>query len=172
MKTQKQQRLYDLLITLTVVLLLVAQSLLLYTFRSVNEELVSIRSQLSGQKKTQEERLSLVQSYQAFELIASRPGRQDAAFPTNALELYTMVDGVLTAHSIEHTNRSSTGETAPGSEMRLQITFHGPYYNILKALAAFRDGAFVMRVADFNITGQADGTASGSMTIVSLSKQN
>jgi hypothetical protein len=168
MKTQKQQRLYGLMVMVTVILLIVAQFVLFITLKTASEDLASIRSQLSSLKKTQDERLKLVQEYQGFEVIASRPGRQDALFPATALDLYTMVDRVLTANGIEHTNRTSSRETPPGGELRLDITFSGPYYNILKALAAFRDAEFVMRVADFNISsGQSDGAASGSMSIVS-----
>jgi hypothetical protein len=157
------------MIIVTVILLIVAQSVLLFTFKTASEDLATVRSQLNSLKKTQDERLKLVKEYTGFELIASRPGRQDALFPATELDLYTMVDRVLTANGIEHTNRTASREkTPPGGEMRLDITFSGPYYNILKALAAFRDEEFVMRVSEFNISsGQSDGAASGSMTIVS-----
>jgi hypothetical protein len=170
MNTQKQQRLYTALISITVILLLVAQFLLLYTFKTVNEELTVVKNQLEQQKRTQEERFSLVQNYQSFEIAASSPGRQDASFPASELELYTMVEGVLTANSLEHTNRPSSGSAEPGGELRLAITFNGTYYDILKTLAAFRDTQYVIRVADFNITGQDNGLASGSMVILSRAR--
>jgi hypothetical protein len=168
MKTQKQQRLYNVLIALTVILLLVAQGLLLYTYKSATDELTSVRSQLVGQKKTQTERLTLVSEYQAFEHAASSPGRHDASFPARQLDLYTMVEEVMGTYAIEHTNTpESPGDMAPGSELRLRITFNGRYYNILKLLAAFRNTPYVIRISDFSLTGQDDGNASGSMIIVS-----
>ncbi|MDR3255580.1 MAG: hypothetical protein LBT31_08420 [Synergistaceae bacterium] len=168
MRTQKQQRLYVALATMIIALLLLAQFMLLFTYKTAFEEFMSISAQLESGTRTQEDRKQLVDEYTTFESAASAPGRQNTIFPTSALEFYTVVDTVMTANYVEHTSRSTTtGELELGSELRLQITFNGPYYNILKVLAAFRNSSIVMRVAEFNITGQSDGQASGSMIVVS-----
>jgi hypothetical protein len=92
------------------------------------------------------------------------------AYPSNPRELYTMVDNVLKANSIEFTNNSSSSETIPGGEITLQINFSGPYYGLMKALAAFRDSQYIMRLGDFNLTGLDDGMVTGTMTILSMAK--
>ncbi|MDR3322073.1 MAG: hypothetical protein LBS93_06445 [Synergistaceae bacterium] len=168
MRPQKQQRLYFALSTLVVALLLLAQFMLLYTYRAAFDQYRSVNGELEVERNRQDERSKLVEEYQKFESAASVPGMRETVFPVSALEFYTVVDTILTTQYVEHTSRSTTtGELEAGSELRLQITFSGPYYSILKALAAFRDSSIVMRVAEFNITGQADGRASGSMIVVS-----
>ncbi|MDR1516375.1 MAG: hypothetical protein LBS45_11840 [Synergistaceae bacterium] len=168
MKTQQQQRIYGFLIALTVILLVLAQVLLLQTLKKVTGDLIGAKNQVNSQKKTLNDRNALVSGYSKFTEALQLPGRQDASFPATELDLYNMVENIMIARSIEHTNTSASGgQNAPGSELRLRITFNGSYYNILKLLAEFRATQFVIRVADFSLSGQIDGKVSGSLTIIS-----
>jgi hypothetical protein len=144
--------------------------MLLYTFKSVNAELVSVSGQLVEQTRVLEERKGLNQDYKNFEEKAPNMEKLKTSYPSNPRELYTMVDNVLKANSIEYTNNSSSRDTVPGGEIILQINFTGPYYGLMKALAAFRDSQYIMRVGDFNVTGTDDGMVTGTMTILSMAK--
>jgi hypothetical protein len=168
MKTQQQQRLYGFLIVLTVILLVLAQVLLLQMVKRVTGDLVAIKNQVNSQKKTLNDRNALVDGYSKFTEAMQLPGRQDATFPATELDLYNMVENIMIARSIEHTNSSASGgQNAPGSELRLRLTFNGSYYNILKLLAEFRATPYVIRVDDFSMSGQIDGKVSGALTIIS-----
>jgi hypothetical protein len=168
MKTQQQQRLYGVLIAFTVILLVLAQVLLLQTLKRTTGELVSARQQLIGNRKELDDRTELEKNYEKFSNTVQPPGGQEATFPATELDLYNMIENIMIARSIEHTNSSASGgQNAPGSELRLRITFNGAYYNIMKLLAEFRATPYVIRVADFSISGQTDGKISGSLTIIS-----
>ncbi|MDR0615182.1 MAG: hypothetical protein LBG29_00080 [Synergistaceae bacterium] len=168
MKTQQQQRLYGVLIAFTVILLLLAQTLLLQTIRKATGDLVTARNQVIGNRKTLDDQNALARGYEKFSNLMQSPGRPEATFPATELDLYNMVENIMISRSIEHTNSSASGgQNAPGSELRLRVTFNGAYYNVLKLLAEFRAAPFVIRVADFSISGQTDGRVSGSLTIIS-----
>jgi hypothetical protein len=168
MRAQQQQRLYGILMAFTVILLVLAQVLLLQTLRRANNDLISSRNQLVGQQKTLDDQNSLAGGYEKFSEVTNTPGRQEAVFPATELDLYNMVENIMIARSIEHTNSSTSGgQNAPGSELRLRITFNGPYYEILRLLAEFRATPFVVRVDEFSMTGQDAGRVSGAFTVVS-----
>jgi hypothetical protein len=166
MKMEKQQRVTVVLIVFTAALLLIAQFLLLFTLRTMGSDLKDAKDQVAGLTRTNEERQQLSNSYKKFEEYVASSSKQKN-FPVSALELYTMIDSVLTNYGIEHTNQASTAVTTPGAELRLTITFRGSYYNILKALASLRDAPIVLRVDTFTITAQPDGRTSGSFVLVS-----
>jgi hypothetical protein len=75
-------------------------------------------------------------------------------------------------NGLEHTNRSSSSGVEPGGVLQLQISFSGPYYGVLKALAALRECEYAMRISDFRVNAEADGKVSGSMTILSNAKRS
>jgi hypothetical protein len=167
MAPQKQHMFYGVLVTLTVLLLLLAQYLLMDTFKSAAAQLASTRVDLTDVKRVADGRRAMVEKYKTFELAASNPNRPEQLYPVNALELYSVIDKALKDNSIEHTNKSSSSATTPGGIFQLDITFNGPYYAIMKALADIRASEYVMRVSDFNITAQTEGRVTGTMTILS-----
>jgi hypothetical protein len=168
MRTQQQQRLYGFLIAFTVILLVLAQVLLLQTLKNVTDNLVAVKNDVVNKTKTLNDRDALVGGYAKFMESLQLPGNRDASFPETELDLYNMVENIMISRSIEHTNSSASGgNNAPGSELRLRVTFNGSYYNILKLLADFRASQFVIRVADFSVSGQTDGKISGALTIIS-----
>jgi hypothetical protein len=168
MKTQQQQRFYGILIAFTVILLVLAQVLLLQTLKRATDDLVNARDQFIGSKKTLDDRNELAKGYEKFSNMMQLPGRQEATFPATELDLYNMIENIMIARSIEHTNTSASGgQNEPGSELSLRVTFSGSYYNILKLLAEFRATPFVIRVSDFSVSGQTGGKISGSLTIIS-----
>ncbi|MDR1885332.1 MAG: hypothetical protein LBQ56_03595 [Synergistaceae bacterium] len=169
MKAQKQQRLYGVLVGITVVLLLAAQYILQYTFTSVSVELATVSESLDGLKKSAVSKSGLVDKYKQFEMTAG-PSNQSKTYPENGRELYEVLDAVLNEHNIGHDNKSYTGGTAPGGVLQLQITFNGPYYGLLKSLAAIRESRYVMRISDFKISAKENGQVEGSMTVLSTAR--
>ncbi|MDR0648299.1 MAG: hypothetical protein LBF92_03055 [Synergistaceae bacterium] len=168
MKTQQQQRLYGFLVAFTVILLVLAQVLLLQTLKKVTGDLIDVKNEVVTQAKTLNDRNELVGGYSKFMDALQLPGNRDASFPATELDLYNMIENIMISRSIEHTNTSASGGSSePGSELRLRITFNGSYYNILRLLAEFRAAPFVIRVADFSVSGQTDGKISGALTIIS-----
>jgi hypothetical protein len=156
------------LIAFTVILLVLAQFLLLSTLKKVTNDLVSVKRDIVNKNKTLNDRNVLMSGYTKFMESLQLPGNRDAIFPATELELYNMIENIMISRSIEHTNSSASGgNNAPGSELRLRITFNGSYYNILKLLAELRATPFVIRVADFSVSGQNDGKISGTLTIIS-----
>lgn len=172
MTNEKQKKTFVSLLALVVVLLIAAQLFLQRTFQSTSAELASARGQLAAIKKTTDDRYSLLEKYKSFEAQAATPGRTERAFPENALELFAVVDRAMKDNRLEHTNRSSSSGTEPGGVLQLQISFNGPYYGVIKALATLRESEYVMRISDFRITAQADGKVSGTMTILSTARQS
>ena len=169
MKAQRQQRIYGVLVAITIILLLVAQFLLQSALTGTTEELASVRSNLSALKRTAESQSGLVAKYKQFE-TAVNPGNSDRVYPANGSELYGVLNSLLTENSIRNENKSSASGTAPGGVLQLQITFTGPYYGLLKALAAIRENRYVMRISDFRINAMESGQVSGSMTVLSTAR--
>lgn len=172
MSNEKQKKSYVLLLALVVVLLIAAQVFLERTFRNTSAELASARGSLAAAKRTAEDRNTLLDKYKTFESRSTTPGKSERIFPENALELFSVVDRAMKDNRLEHTNRSSSSGTKPGGVMQLQISFNGPYYGVVKALAALRESNYVMRISDFRITAQADGKVTGTMTILSTARQS
>ncbi len=170
MTTEKQKKTYIFLLSIVVVLLLAAQFFLQQTFRNTTAELARVSGNLDVLKKTVDDRYALLEKYKSFESQAATPGESARVFPENALELFSIVDRAMKDNFLEHTNRSSSS-AEPGGVLQLQITFNGPYYGVMKALATLRESEYIMRISDFRITAEADGKVSGSMTILSHAKQ-
>ena len=170
MTTEKQKKTYIFLLSIVVVLLLAAQFFLQHTFRNTTAELARVSGNLEALKRTGDARYTLLEKYKSFESQTATPGASQRVFPENALELFAVVDRAMKDNFLEHTNRSSSG-AEPGGVLQLQISFNGPYYGMMKALATLRESEYVMRISDFRITAGADGKVSGSMTILSQAKQ-
>jgi hypothetical protein len=169
MKAQKQQRIYGALVAITIVLLLVAQFLLKSALTGTAEELASVKSNLSALRQSAESKSGLVEKYKQFE-SAVNPGNSDKVYPANGSELYGVLNGLLTENGVISENKSNTSGTAPGGVLQLQITFTGPYYGLLKALAAIRENRYVMRISDFRVNAMESGQVSGSMTVLSTAR--
>lgn len=171
MKNPKNQRIYGLLVTVTVVLLLVAQLMLQHAFKNDSMELVTLTQDLNSLKNTVEARSRLVNIYHSLERASFNPSKPERVNPENALALYAVLDGVLKKHSIDLTNSSPSSGTAPGGILTLQISFNGPYYGLLKALAELREAPYVMRVSGFALNADTrEGFVNGSMTILSTAR--
>ncbi|MDR1481070.1 MAG: hypothetical protein LBI74_00420 [Synergistaceae bacterium] len=166
MKAQKQQRMYGVLVAITIVLLLVAQFLLRQALTGTAEELESVKANLNTLRQAAESKSGLVEKYKQFE-AAINPSNSDRTYPANGSELYGVLNGLLTEHGIMNESKSSTSGTAAGGVLQLQITFNGSYYGLLKALAAIRESRYVMRISDFRIDASEAGQVSGSMTVLS-----
>jgi hypothetical protein len=173
MTAEKQKKTYIFLLSLIVILLLAAQFFLQYTFKNTSAELARRRGSLDALKKTADARYALLDKFKSLEALAATPGNATRSFPENALELFAVVDRTMKDNGLEHTNRSpSSGTEELGGVLQLQISFSGPYYGVLKALAALRECEYVMRISDFRITAGAGGKVSGSMTILSSARQS
>jgi hypothetical protein len=170
MKTQKQQRLYGILVAITVVLLLVAQFLLQYALKGTSRELVAAKDNLLMLRQSINSKTSLVEKYKQFEIVVSNPNAPERGYPQNGSELYAILDKSLGDNGVDHSNTSPTSGTPPGGELRLQITFNGSYYSVLKALAAMRESPIVMRISAFRIDATNEGQVSGTMTVLSTAK--
>lgn len=172
MKNQKQQKLYGLLVTITVALLLGTQLLLQYTFKTASQELTAVEHELSGLRKTTEARSALVSIYRSLERSVYNPNTPERVNPDSALTLYTAVEKVLKDNQLEHTNQSSSSGVSPGGTLTLQISFTGPYYGVVKALATLRESEYVMRISSFVLSADPnkEGLISGTMTILSTAK--
>lgn len=170
MTTEKQKKTYAVLLSIVVVLLLAAQFFLQRTFETTGAELARVSGNLEALKKTSDARYVLLEKYKSFESQTAASGESARVFPENALELFAVVDRAMKDNFLEHTNRSSSG-AEPGGVLQLQIAFSGPYYGVMKALAALRESEYVMRISEFRITAGTDGKVSGSMTVLSHAKQ-
>lgn len=169
MTAERQHTLYGVLMFFVVVLFLVAQFVLQHTLRSASEELASVSGSLATERQTAESRRLLVERYKSFESLALNYTRAERVFPVNARELFTALDKVLKDNSMDFTSRNPAAQYAPGSPVELQITFNGPYYGFMKALAALRENEYVMRIANLAIDADADGQGQirGTMSIIS-----
>lgn len=170
MTSDRQKKNYAILTAVIVVLLLACQFWIQKTYNEDKMELARLNGEVQSEKKTVESRHNLLEKYKLFETLASGTGRAKQVYPENALELFSVVDRALKDNNIEHTNRSSSSETAPGGVLQLQLSFNGQYYGILKALAALRESEYVMRVSDFKVSAGDGGRVSGSMTILSTAR--
>ncbi|MDR1471182.1 MAG: hypothetical protein LBS75_01545 [Synergistaceae bacterium] len=167
MTAEKQHALYGVLMAFVVVLFLVAQFVLQHTLKSASEELASVSTNLASEKRTAESRKLLVERYKSFESLAMNYSRSERVFPVNAREFFTAMDKVLKDNLVEYTSRSASPQTTPGGRLELQFSFSGPYYGVLKALAALRENEYVMRVSNLVIEAEAEGRVSGSMSVIS-----
>jgi hypothetical protein len=172
MITERQKKTHVILFLFTVVLLLAAQLFLRHAFKNACAELMTASGNLASLKNAVDSRYALFEKYRSFEIAAAAPGRASRVFPGDALELFTVVDRAMKDNDLEYVNRFSSSGTEPGGALQLQITFSGPYYGVLKALATLRGCEYVMRVADFRVTAGEDGEVSGSMTVLSNSRQS
>ena len=170
MTSERQRRSYTLLAVVVVVLLLGAQYWLQREYNESERQLGRLRGELSTERRTVESRYALLEKYKLFESLAGGTNRPERLYPENALELFAVVDRALKENGLDHTNRSSSSDTAPGGVLQLQISFSGPYYGVLKALAALRESEYVMRVSDFRLSAQENGRVSGTMTILSTAR--
>ena len=170
MTSEKQRRNYTILVAVVVLLLLGGQFWLQREFDKSQSQLDRLSNELASQRKTVETRSALLEKYKSFEALATGPSRPQLTYPENALELFAVVDKALKDHGLEHTNRDPSNETAPGGVLQLQISFSGPYYGLLKALAALRESEYVMRVSDFSIAASENGRISGTMTVLSTAR--
>jgi hypothetical protein len=169
MKAQRQQRIYGVLVAITIVLMLAAQFLLKSALTGTAEELASVKSNLSSLRQSAESKSGLVEKYKQFE-AAVNPSSTDRVYPANGSELYGVLNSLLTENGIMNENKSSASGAVPGGVLQLQITFNGSYYGLLKALAAIRENRYVMRISDFRINAADSGQVSGSMTVLSTAR--
>lgn len=170
MTSEKQKRGYTLLAGIVVILLLAGQFWLQKEFDKSSGELERLQNELATQRKTVESRSALLEKYKFFEVLAIGPNQPERVYPENALELFAVVDKALKDNNLEHTNKNQSIDTAPGGTLQLQISFTGPYYGVLKALATLRESEYVMRVSDFKLSAEENSRVSGSMTILSTAK--
>ncbi|GHV27796.1 hypothetical protein FACS1894167_03450 [Synergistales bacterium] len=170
MKIQSQKRIYMIMAIVVVAVLMAAQIALYVFFRKANTELAVLNGQIAEHTLRQSENLTLVNGYNKFEESAPSKERLQASYPSNSSEFYAFADSVFRSNGIDYSNTSAAADPGPGGELKLQISFNGQYYNVLKSLAAFRTGNYLMRVGDFSLTGEADGRVNGKMTILSTAK--
>ena len=172
MKNVKNQRINGLLVSITVVLLLLAQLMLQHAFKNDSMELTALEKEVATLNKTAEDRRSLLDIYRTLERASFNPNKPERVNPENSLALYAVLDKILKDNEIEHTNNSSSRGTVAGGVITLQISFNGPYYGLLKALAALREAPYVTRVSTFSINADAnrEGYVNGSMTVLSTAR--
>jgi len=170
MTPEKQHKMYGVLMFFSVVLLLAAQFVLQYTLKEASEQFVSVRSSLAEDQKKLTSQRSLSERYKSFELLASAQSGTERQFPLDGRELYTALDSVMNSYSIEFTNNTPNSQ-AKGT-FTLQVSFTGPYYNVMKALAAIRESQYIMRISDLTLNAQSNGVVKGSMNIISTAKSS
>ena len=160
-------RMYGMMATIVVILLILTQVILLRTFSAKSYEASLVRDGVVSTKVQIEAKAKLLSEYKSLKGTA----RKEKVKPESAFALYSVVDKALSDNSIEHTNRSSTvGAPDQSGALQIQVDFNGSYYSLLKALAALRDSGCLMRISSFNINGEDGGKVSGSMTVVSTVK--
>jgi hypothetical protein len=168
MTPEKQSKLQGILVFFTVVLLLAGQFILQRTLRDASEQLVSVSTSLTAERRTMASRSSLLDRYNSFSLIAASQGGMGKQFPVNASEFYTALDKVLKDNGVDFTQSNpNQGDTPDGGNFTLAVNFNGPYYNVIKALAALRESQYFMKISDLRIGAAAEGSVTGSMSIVS-----
>jgi hypothetical protein len=170
MTAEKQHKLYGVLMFFVIILFLGAQYLLQYTLKDASERLVSVRTSLASEKKTLDSQKSLNERYKSFELLASGQGGTERQFPENASELFIALDRVLKEYQVEFTNSSPNSNIQPGGSFVLSISFTGPYYNVIKALAAIRESEYIMRITELKLNAQGSGVVKGTMNITSTAR--
>jgi hypothetical protein len=170
MTAEKQHRMYGVVMFFVIVLMLGAQFLLQYTLKEASGQLVSVSSSLATDKRTLESQRSLSERYKSFELLATSQGGANRQFPLTPSELYIALDRVLKDYSIEFTQSTSNQQVQAGGTFTLTISFSGPYYNVLKALAAIRESEYIMKISNLKLNAQGNGSVTGSMSIVSTAR--
>ncbi|MDR1651034.1 MAG: hypothetical protein LBR87_04540 [Synergistaceae bacterium] len=170
MTPEKQQKMYGVLMFFSVVLLLAAQFVLQHTLRGASEQLISLQSSLAQDQKQLGAQRSLSERYAVFERLATGQGGTERQFPLNGRELFTALAAVLTNYQIEFTNTSPNREVQPGGNFVLTIRFKGPYYNVIKALAAIRESHYIMRMSELRLNAVGGGVVEGNMSIVSTAQ--
>ena len=174
--SSNRMRMYGLLVTVVIVVLLLAQIILLRSFAQRSNEYALIKDGIASSRSEAGAKATLLNEYKTLKDSDSK----EKISPESALALYTVVDKALNDNGIEHTNKSSStalGTPPPSPDgtvdwgpLQIEIDFKGSYYGLLKALAALRDGSCLMRISSFRIRGEDDGKVSGSMTVVSVTK--
>ncbi|MDR1965765.1 MAG: hypothetical protein LBQ36_03570 [Synergistaceae bacterium] len=170
MTPEKQQKMYGVLTFFVIVLMLAAQFVLQYTLKEASEQLVSVSSSLATDKKNRDTQRGLNERLKAFELSAAGQNGGDRQFPLTASDLFVALDRVLRDYAIEFTNSSPNSQVQPGGNFVLTISFSGPYYNVMKALAAIRESEYIMRISDLRLNAEGNGTVRGTMNIVSTAR--
>jgi|GEM_PF-3093084 len=172
MTAEKQSRAYGVLIFFVVVLLLGAQFGLQYMFKQSSEELVSIQSSLSNDKRQLSSQRSLSSRYDVFQELAQGTAGTERQFPVNGALLFQALNSVMKDYNIDFVNAGSTVGVNPGANFTLQIRFSGQYYNLIKALAAIRESGYIMRISELNVNAEGNGLVNGTMSIISTAAQS
>jgi hypothetical protein len=167
MTAEKQNKAYGVLIFFVVILLLAAQFGLQYMFKQSSEELISIQSSLSTDKRQLDSQRSLSSRYDAFHDLTQGYSGAERQFPVNGALLFQALNSVMQDYNIEFVNAGSTVGVQPGANFTLQIRFSGQYYNLMKALAAIRESGFIMRISELNLNAEGNGVVNGTMSIIS-----
>lgn len=171
MITESQKRTYILLLAAVAIIMIAAQYLLTRELETASEDLKQETRQLETIHMRNDDRRKLLERYKEFSSLVSPEGRQAKIFPTSALELFTILDAAMKENHIEHTNRSGSGGSEPGSAIRLQISFSGTHYGFLKALAALRESNYIMRISDIRLNADSGEKISGTMTVTSTARK-
>jgi hypothetical protein len=172
MTAEKQHQIYAGLAVVAVILLLGIQFALQYMYRQASEQLINGATQLATSQRNVQNRQKLTSRYKTFKAAATQQTGADRDFPASGRELYMAIAGVLSNYRIDFTNASSTQQVKPGGSFTLSINFKGQYYDVLKALAAIRDGVYIMRVSEFNVAADGQGLVHGTMKIVSTARKS
>ena len=171
MTPEKQSKAYAVLIFFVVLLLLGAQFGLQYMFRQSSEELVAMQTSLENSKRELNSQMSLSSRYDEFQALVLGQTSTERQFPVNGALLFQALNAVMMNYNIEFVNAGTTVGVLPGATFTLQIRFSGQYYNLIKALAAIRESGFIMRISEFNVNAEGNGTVSGTMSIISTAAQ-
>lgn len=171
MITESQKRTYIVILTVIAIALVAAQYLLARELESVSEELKHERRQLETIHMRNDDRRLLLERYKEFSALVSPAGHQAKVFPTSALELFTVIDAAMKENHVEHTNRSGSGGGEAGSAIRLQLSFSGTYYSLLKSLASLRESDHIMRISDIRFNADSGEKVSGTMTVTSTARR-
>lgn len=163
----KHRRAYIFIAALFLIALLAGQYLLSNKFKASLDDAEMMRIALEENKGRTNARRQLLEKYRTFESTISSQGIARKIFPANPLELFTEIDTSMKKFHVEHTNRSGSSGSTPGSSLQLQISFSGTYYGVMQALAALRESVYIMRVADFQLAAEDRGRVSGAMSIIS-----
>lgn len=139
---------------------------------ALNREIDQARGTLDLVKSQAESRRGLMERYRDFESMIVSSGYSRRRYPANALDFFSVIDRAMKKHHVEHTNRSSAGGSESGGTISLQISFSGPYYGVIKALAELRENDIVMRITDITMDADQDGKVAGVMTIVTNSSKS
>lgn len=167
MNVRRRNRLYMGLFLISLMLLLGIQFVLTRAYREAANELAHLSGAVENLRSGVTGRQSLVEEYRVFE----DDRRVERTFPSGAAELQTAIDGVLEECGVEHTNRPEAVPSVNGEGgVEFRVVFDGPYYSVVKALAALRESRFAMRVAKLKIHAGSQDRVTGAMTVLSRVK--